>query len=549
MSRTQLEGVVRALNARLPRRMQIGPEADFWQNDVRGPAGECDDGDGLSRMSEAEMKRRIEELVGIRTVVGKNRVSKVGLGLDRRARVPPAPKAVRTRNAAWRPYEKTPWEMELDGVGDQADNWNSMIEEALVGSSPLAGRTKSGSYSRGRSCTLSLLPILQEENEGGESKDDNSEGGEDRPSKRQRVSFGSVAEQLEQGSQVNQELGGSRLIENMDVSGSPLLDREDNASSNNFAKSDGRAATITSSPVSGATREEEVQAVLHRRRSTRIKEIGLRRASSIDIGKKTMLGAGGLKSSILRSKSFSSRRTQSNGSTLLEEPNARGNPNAPREFAIRLPFTSTPLSLKSDPPAWSAPRILRSHSQRLLKSRQSTKTKASLERSRSERYPRASDMAFVTIDRPRYRFTQRESSGMEVARRDQDSPSSMDASSARAAGQSGPQERVQIGTERSNGKHEHENEDPNGVSKNSAISDLQTGVGVFPSAFCGFLPSRSRAPSTSTVASTRSNGCDSPARMTARGGAIPTEAQISAFGDGATDCVWEALERMAVDSL
>lgn len=546
MSRGQLEGVVRALNARLPHRMRIGPEDDFWQNDVQPRTGECDgDDDGLSRMSEAEMKRRIEELVGIRAVVGKNRVSRLGLGLDTRAGVPPAPKAVRTRDATWRPYEKTPWEMEVEDAEDQPDDLSSMIEEALMGSSPLAGRTKSGPHLRGRNTTSSRLPILQEVNEGDESKDDDPEDNEERPSKRQRVSLGIVTHDSEEGSQIIQEVRKSRLIENMDVSGSPLLAEEDDMSS---AESDERVITTTRNPVVGARISEEgMQAPLQRRRSARIKEIALKRASSVDTGKKTTSGTRGLKSSILRSKTFSSRRSPSDNSTSIGGSDARKDSNAPREFAIRLPFTSTPPHQKPNSSAWSAPRILRSHSQRLVNSSQSIKTNGSLGRSRSERYPRTSDLAFVTINRPRYRFMRRKSSGAKVAEGDEEFHPSTSASPAHAVGH--PHEGIQIGTEQSNEKHEYEkeNRDPKGISKSSMIGGLHTSV--LPSALCSFLSPRSRAPSTSTVASNRSNGGDSPARAIARDGTAPTVIKLSAFGDGATERVWEALGRMAVDSV
>lgn len=546
MSRAQLESVVRALNARLPRRMRIGPEDDFWQNDDQDRDGECDGADdGLSRMSEAEMKKRIEELVGIRAVVGKNRVSRLGLGLGTRTRVPPAPKAMRTRDSKWRPYEKTPWEMEVNAAEDQTDDLSIVIEDALMGSSPLASRTKSGLHSRGRNGALSRLAILQEVNEGSESKEDDSEDNELRPSKRQRVSSGSVGQHFGEGSQIIQEAKESRLIENMDLSGSPLL-AEDDASSVNFTESDEMAVTTTINPDDGVrTSKEDVLAPIVRRRSVRIQEISLKQASSVDTGKETTLDKWDLKPPILRSKTFSSRRSSKDNSTPMGGSDAKRNSGMPREFTIRVPFTSTPPHQKSNSSAWSAPRVLRSHSQRLLRSSQSTKTKGSLGRSQSERYPRATDMTFVTIDRPRYRFARRKSKGTKVEKGDHEFHPSMSTSSPHAACQ--PQEGIQIGTEGPNGKREYEkeNEDPKVVARSPPVGGLH----ALPSVLCGFLAPRSRAPSTSTVASTRDNGGDSPPRTIVGEVTAPTAITNSAMGNGAAERVWEALGRMAVDSL
>ncbi|KAG8221382.1 hypothetical protein J3R82DRAFT_1558 [Butyriboletus roseoflavus] len=529
MSRAQLESVVRALNMRLPRRMQIGPEDEFWQNNDQDLTRECDgDDDGLSRMSEVEMKKRIEELVGIRAVVGKNRVSRLGLGLGTRTGVPPAPKAMRTRDSKWRPYEKTPWEMEVDAAEDQTDDLSIMIEDALTGSSPLASRTKSGSHSRGRNGAVSRLAILQEVNEGGESKEDDSEDNELRPSKRQRVSLGRITQQSEEGARE------SRLIENMDLSGSPLLAGEDDASSVNFTESDERAVT-TIIP------DDRVQAPILRRRSARIQGISLKQASSVDTGKTTTLDTRDLKSSLLRSKSLSSRRLSKGNSTMTGGSDAERDSGI-REFTIRLPFTSTPPHQKFDSSAWSAPRVLRSHSQRLLKSSQSATMKASLGRSRSERYPRATDMTFVTIDRPRYRFTRRKSKGSKVSK---EFHPSMSTSPPYAACQ--PEQGTQIGMEDSSGMHEYEkeNELPKIVTRNPAMGGLH----ALPSALCSFLAPRSKALSTSTVASTRGNGGDSPARTILEEVTAPTAITNSVVGDGAAERVWEALGRMVVDSL
>ncbi|KAG6369282.1 hypothetical protein JVT61DRAFT_15493 [Boletus reticuloceps] len=536
MTRAQLEAVVRALNARLPRRMRIGPEDDFW-NDT----GEYDDDDddGVSRMSEAELKRRVEEMVGIRPVVGKNRVSRLGLGLGARTGVPPAPKAVRTRNAAWKPYQKTPWEMEMDAGGDMSDDSSIMIEDALLASSPLASRTNFSLHVRSRNNnTLPRLAILREENEGGESKEDDSEDNEPPPSKRQRVSSASVTRHSEGGSQIVQEVRKSRLIENMDLSGSPLLARDDDASSRNFAEHDERATTTTINSNSAMkTPEEGVQAPAQRRRSTRIKEIALKRAPSVDTGNKVAANARNSKSTFLRSRT-SLRRSSSNVSTSLEGADPGKDSATPRELTIRLPFTSTPPHQKTDSSIWFAPRILRSHSQHLQSSSLPMKTKSSLGRSQSERYPRPSDLAFVTINRPRYNFTRRKS---KDTKGDQALHPSMSISPAHDARQS--LQGIQTDTE-----HEHEkenNDNPKVVTRSSPVGNLY----AVPFALCSILAPRSRAPSTSTITSTRGNGGDSPARMTLKEGIAPTEITGSVANDGAAERVWEALGRMVVDSL
>ncbi|KAG9309706.1 hypothetical protein JVU11DRAFT_10382 [Chiua virens] len=395
-------------------------------------------------MSEAEMMRRIEELVGIRAIVGKNRVSKSGLGLyARTGGVPPAPKAVRTRGAAWRPYDKVPWEeMEVDATDEDS---NITIEDAVMGSSPLASRTKSGERAGGRK-DASRLAILREENEGSDSQEDGPDDNEGRPSKRQRISSGSAAQNSGEVRQTIQEGRQSRLIENMDLSGSPLLVEEDDT-----AMAVARAATKEDRAKMS---EGSVEWPPQRRRSARIKEIVLSRASSVDRRRNISLDAANLKPSMLRSRSFSSRRTSG-----TSPPSAGGSedvrdPSALRECTIRLPFTITPQQ-KSDSSAVVA------------------KTECSLGRSQSEKYPRAADLAFVTINRPRYRFAQRKLKGSKATKGDQEHSPSVSVSPAHAKGQ--VQQDIQIGADYSDEKHEKENQEPKIVTKNSGTGGLDTG--------------------------------------------------------------------------
>ncbi|KAI9457155.1 hypothetical protein HD554DRAFT_1784158 [Boletus coccyginus] len=211
----------------------------------------------------------------------------------------------------------------------------------------------------------------------------------------------------------------------MDLSWSPLLARDDDTSSDNFTEleSDERVVPTTMEPDCAAkTSEEGAQAPLQRGRSARIKEITLKS----------------------RDRPTSDTERDSSSGT-------------PREFTLRLPFTSTPPHQKPDSFARSPRRILRSHSQRLLNSGQPTKTNASLGRSQSERYPRASDLAFVTINRPRYHFMQHKSKGTKVVKGDEAFYPPMSPSSP-AHGACQPQQGIQIGTEYSDGKHESEKE-------------------------------------------------------------------------------------------
>ncbi|KAI6128664.1 hypothetical protein EDD16DRAFT_74733 [Pisolithus croceorrhizus] len=63
MSRERLEDVVRALNEKLPRRMRIGGAVeggDVWVGDDE------DIKDGIAGMSDAEIRKKIEVLVGVR---------------------------------------------------------------------------------------------------------------------------------------------------------------------------------------------------------------------------------------------------------------------------------------------------------------------------------------------------------------------------------------------------------------------------------------------------------------------------------------------------
>jgi hypothetical protein len=548
MSRAQLEGVVRALNERLPRRMRIAPEDDLLWDDDEAETGD----DGYSRMTEAEMKKRIEELVGIRKVVGKNRVSKSGLGAPVGVEVPPAPKAVRTRDAVWRAYEKAPWEMDVDVEGDNAQtrtyDLGDGTEDALWASSPLATRTRTHSHSRRRSNTLPRLAILREENEIDESKVDECEGGDMRGSKRRRISFENDSEiipirsRFGEGSDQVRAAQGSRFIENMDVSGSPLLAMQDDGSSNGSAQCGGATASVIPSP-DARTSNRPAQAPLQRRRSARIQQNALKRASSVGTGETTTVNTKRSKSSILRSKTSASRRSQTDNPAQTSVSASQMDLAKPREFTIRLPFTSTPPHMK---PASSPPRILRSHSQRLaavLNPTRSTQAKASLARSQSERFSQPlTDTAFVTINRPRYRFSRRKTKS-KGAKGAEGPPLSMKTPSAQATSAPRPGTKFDAEHRSEQQECEKENEDPHIPAVPTATSGLLT----FPSALASFLTPRSRAPSTSTVASSRVAWIDSPSPLPVAKEDYGLNVGVVA-GGGLSEGVWQALEKMDVDS-
>lgn len=126
------------------------------------------------------MTKHIEELVGIRAVVGKNHVSRSGLGTRIPSRgVSPARKAVRTRDPTWRPYEKSPWDMVVDDVGNQVD-------DAFMGSSlsPFMSRVEPGLASIRAHGSTCYLANLEEEGEWSKSTEDRKDN-EMRSPKRQ----------------------------------------------------------------------------------------------------------------------------------------------------------------------------------------------------------------------------------------------------------------------------------------------------------------------------------------------------------------------------
>ena len=145
----------------------------------------------------------------------------------------------------------------------------------------------------------------------------------------------------------------------------------------------------------------------------------------------------------------------------------------------------------------------------------------------------------MTIDRPRYRFSERRSNGTKITNADQELQPSV--SPAWVGGQPQPDSWIGIEHSSRNSRCGRENGDPNKASQSVTIGGHRIGIA---SALCNLLSPRSRALSTSTVASTVRNAGDSPAQK----GTKRTANMISAPNDGTTERIWEALGRMAVDS-
>ncbi|KAF9233632.1 hypothetical protein BU15DRAFT_79930 [Melanogaster broomeanus] len=470
MSRAQLEGVVRALNERLPHRNA---------NCARGrlPVGrrneEESDLDGLSRMSETEMKRRIEEVVGIRTVMGKNRIPKLGLGVGIGMDVPPAPIAVRTRDAVWRPYEKAPWEIDVnvewDNAQTRACELDDETEDALLGSSPLATRARVHSHSRRRRSMEPRLPILREENEMDEPKEDDCEEDDARGSKRRRVSPENSAET---GRSRSEDDSGhvptarvSRLIENMDVSASPLLAMEDEA------------------PLDGSAQSSD--APPQRKPSARIQRNVLRRASSVKTGKATTANTERSKS-LVRAKTFTSRRSRTENSEQTSGPAAEV-VLPKRRFSVRLPFTSTPARVEPVSPPPLTPVVTHPHSQRLA----------------AEYNPASST----------------QTKGTKVVAGDKGPRSSMLTPSGKLNSSSQSRHGTILHAEHESEKQEREkeNEGPQALVAPSisppAVKTTTRGLLAFPSVLANFLKPHPRLPSTSAVTSARGARIDVPSRF------------------------------------
>lgn len=247
MSREKLEGVVRALNEKLPQRMRIGAAAERGDQSVSDEDEDIES--AIAGMSDAEIRRRIEVLVGIRrregAELGDLSVSLPAvaptlevLGTCAKAEVPVLFKSVDTPDHERCRAEDAEPARELD-----VDENHAEVEL----SSPEDVRAITSSPPRARGHTLPPLSALQEEQEAEEQDgtrvDDqrvkadeeakNTETEEAMHAVECRSSSGSETDRPAFISTWTAPFGrlptaqGSRLLENFEVSVSPLLDFDD----------------------------------------------------------------------------------------------------------------------------------------------------------------------------------------------------------------------------------------------------------------------------------------------------------------------------------
>ena len=290
MPRDQLEGVVRAFNEKLPRRMQISLDDGVGWMGCDGDDGEGEADHAISRMSDTEMRSWVEELVGIRRaddVCLSALDLGTGVGMDVSPSASPVPSPEPTPALA-------DVHTDVDGNGGGADGTSfgvdaglhdkqeDLREDTVRLTPPMRARTYS--HPRGRGNSTVPLAALKEENEpqeehvGGEalSDNDNVDEGEhedrEQPgdamhvAKRRRVSF----TRNEGVSPISRRVPtpqGSRLLEDLDISASPTFDwDEDDRDSRGRPSS---KSAISASPRN-ANKQKRPANKLRRRRSARV---------------------------------------------------------------------------------------------------------------------------------------------------------------------------------------------------------------------------------------------------------------------------------------
>ena len=314
MPRERLEGVVRTLNEKLPRRMRIAGLDDDpmgWTSSDDDVSDDNDDGEGdvdaaISRMSDGEMRRWVEELVGIRRVDPGNLTTLAALDLGTRTPVgmdvsPPTlassqTPSPRTRNIVWPIEDMVSSDMDtdtdgndeaIDGVGLGVDaglhNTADDLSEDAAKLAPSNASTmcaRTYSHPRGRGNLAMPLAALKEENEpeeervGGEAVDNNvdEDGGRDEAgeavhvAKRRRVLF-SEDEHVSAASRRVPTAQGSRLLEDLDVSASPVFDWDGDDDDLR-----GRSSTKSAIGVSPNKQKRPANKLRRRRRSARVPE-------------------------------------------------------------------------------------------------------------------------------------------------------------------------------------------------------------------------------------------------------------------------------------
>lgn len=290
MSREKLEDVVHALNEKLPRRMRIGmavEKEDQWVGD------DDDDDEGIkgaiAGMSDADIRRKIEVLVGIRRREGLE-LGDLGvpfesvpadaptlelLGTCTDAEVPVSFGAVDTPVHERWPVEDKDLAREIGVDGSHAKVEPSSSDIVPTSSPP-----------RGRGHTLPPLTALPEEHETGEHDDTLVVGDQWREAGKEAENIEaeqatcamerrhtmSTREETDLPAFIPTWSGphgrlptaqGSRLLENLEISASPLLDFDDEEVISATAEVTlDSAGDIAAKPAPGVNR-------IRRRRSTR----------------------------------------------------------------------------------------------------------------------------------------------------------------------------------------------------------------------------------------------------------------------------------------
>ncbi|KAG6328842.1 hypothetical protein ID866_10247, partial [Astraeus odoratus] len=377
MPREQLEDVVRVLNEKLPRHMRIG---------LRDAIGSMPDGDGdgdsLSRMPDAEMRRRVGELFGVReTELSSPATAAVDVAQapnDVRRACDDTEQCVDMDDRALRRMDTNADDGDAGLRGEAMD----VSEDPVVASSPRAMRARSFSHTRARGNALTPLAALKEEES--ELEEDRREGeithqedeaeaqdeDEDglRACKRRRVSLdtqGHTFVRSENPTRCVPTAHGSWFLEDLDVSASPLLEREDSASSSTLAMATGprdrrcsaeTAITDPGVPVQFRDTTRRPPNKLRRRRSANVYQAPLERRPPIP--------------STRRPVSFPLARTRTGSSAQSQD---ESQPCIEMDRVQQSGFTP-------DHP---------------------------LGRSQSEHLPRLTEAASTSNERPRYRFTRR----------------------------------------------------------------------------------------------------------------------------------------------
>ena len=294
---------MRTLNEKLPRRMRIGLDDDLGWTSGDDDDGEEEIDSAISRMSDVEMRRWVEQLVGIRRVdPGNLSLAALDLGaragMDLSSPIPassptPSLETARTRNIMWPIEDIVSSDMDTDtdgndvgadgvGLGVDAGLYNGaddLSEDAtkLAPSNAFTMCARTYSHPRGRGNLTMPLAALKEENEpeeehsGGNVDEDGDENGDEagdavHVAKRRRVLF-SGEEHVSATSRRVPTAQGSRLLEDLDVSASPVFDWD-----GDDEDSRGRSSVKSAINASPHKQKRPPNKLRRRRRSVRVPE-------------------------------------------------------------------------------------------------------------------------------------------------------------------------------------------------------------------------------------------------------------------------------------